>query len=120
MRRRSEFTTTVRTGRRAATRALTLHLADEDPTGRSAARIGFVVPRTVGSAVARNRVRRRLRHLLAGRLTTLPTTADLVVRVGPTAASMSFAELDRELDKVFSRLGLAAVGTVRDISRGET
>jgi ribonuclease P protein component len=120
MRRRSEFTTTVRTGRRAATRALTLHLAGPDTAPRASAQIGFIVPRTVGGAVQRNRVRRRLRHLLTGQLSAVPKGASLVVRVAPAAASMSSAELARELDKALTRLGGTTGSTPRDISRGDT
>ena len=50
--------------------------------------MGFVVPRAVGPAVTRNRVRRRLRHLRAGTgWTGCPTGTRLVVRVLPAAAA---------------------------------
>lgn len=45
------------------------------------ARAGVVVPKAVGSAAVRNRVRRQLRHLLAPRLPGLPAGAVLVIRV---------------------------------------
>ena len=66
--------------------------------GFGGARAGFVVPRTVGGAVVRNRVRRRLRHLVAERLAALPAGAELVVRALPGAADRSYAELAAELD----------------------
>lgn len=70
-------------------------------------RVGFVVPRAVGTAVVRNTVRRRLRHLMQARLEQLPPGTDLVVRILPAAAgadSSTLAEaLDRGLRKVVAR-----------------
>lgn len=50
-------------------------------------RVGFVVARSVGNAVTRNRVRRRLQHLAADQLERTPAGTDLVVRALPRAAS---------------------------------
>jgi ribonuclease P protein component len=50
-------------------------------------RVGFVVGRSVGGAVTRNRVRRRLRHLVAAELTRTPDGVGIVVRALPRAAS---------------------------------
>jgi ribonuclease P protein component len=62
------------------------------------ARAGFVVPKAVGNAVARNLVRRRLRHLVRERLTALPAGAEVVVRALPAAAKSGYDELARDLD----------------------
>jgi ribonuclease P protein component len=67
-------------------------------------RVGFVVPRTVGGAVVRNRVRRRLRHLVAERLDRLPAGAALVVRALPEASARSCRELGVDLDEALARL----------------
>src|SRR5512133_1293887 len=80
LRRRVEFAATVRAGRRSARGPIVVHLAFQsstatDPTlaggETKPARVGFVIPRTVGCAVERNRVRRRLRHLAFERLGSL-------------------------------------------------
>ncbi|HVF18746.1 MAG TPA: ribonuclease P protein component, partial [Mycobacteriales bacterium] len=77
---------------------LVLHLGlPTDRTGAVPPRVGFVISAKVGDAVRRNRLRRRLRHLLRGRLAALPP-ADLVVRALPGAAELSYTELDRLLD----------------------
>jgi len=47
--------------------------------------IGFVVGRRVGGAVVRNRVRRRLRHLVAARVGQLGQGKVVVVRATSTA-----------------------------------
>ena len=50
-------------------------------------RAGFVVSKAVGGAVVRNRVKRRLRHLVAERLVADPFPRDVVVRALPASAS---------------------------------
>jgi ribonuclease P protein component len=61
------------------------------------ARAGFVVGRSVGGSVTRNRVSRRLRHLVAPLLKDLPDGSGLVVRALPAAAHASTDELARDL-----------------------
>ncbi|MCL2467923.1 MAG: ribonuclease P protein component [Micrococcales bacterium] len=99
MRRSADFTATVRHGARSGRETLVVHLvADGNGT------VGFVVPRSVGGAVVRNRVKRRLRALVAARLDTLGR-ADMVVRALPASATASSARLAADLD--------GAVGTAR-------
>ena len=50
-------------------------------------RVGFVVAKAVGGAVERNRVKRRLRHLLARELEATTVPRDFVVRALPAASS---------------------------------
>ena len=113
MRRREDFTAAVRRGSRAGGPLLSAHLlvrpggADEPPLA------GFVVARSVGGAVVRNRVRRRLRPLVRRYLTALPRGSLLVVRAHPRAATARQADLAAELDLVMGRLIRRHVGTVR-------
>jgi ribonuclease P protein component len=113
LRRGREFGAAIRSGRRAARGAVVVHLLqaephDEDmatdPTRTSAetttppARAGFVVSRTVGGAVVRNTVRRRLRHLVRDRLGDLTPGSVLVVRALPGAADRPYAQLAADLN----------------------
>jgi ribonuclease P protein component len=66
--------------------------------------VGFIVSKAVGGAVARNQVKRRLRHLARERLTSLPGSAVLVVRALPAAGSASSAELGADLDRALGRV----------------
>jgi ribonuclease P protein component len=119
MRRRDEFTSALRAGRRARRGELILHLSPGDPSrdgrvntasvsdrrsGLDEARAGFVIPRTVGNAVVRNTVRRRLRHLLRDRLAALPDGSLLVVRVLPGGGECPYAELSDDLDAALAAL----------------
>jgi ribonuclease P protein component len=114
VKRGDEFARAIRGGRRAGRPTLVAHLwaADRDVVESSVAeartglsRAGFVVSKAVGPAVTRNRVKRRLRHLVAERLDQLPDGAVLVVRALPPAASAAAGELARDLDSALSRLG---------------
>ena len=55
--------------------------------GDPAKRVGFTVTKKIGGAVVRNRVKRRLRHLVAEQLVGSPTGIDVVVRALPASAS---------------------------------
>ena len=79
----------VRDGVRAARRTLVVHAL---PRSAPPSRAGFVVSRAVGNAVTRNRVRRRLRHLVAAVLPREAPAVDVVVRALPAAASGPLAE----------------------------
>jgi len=110
MRRSAEFTGTVRSGRAAAAGSLVVHLDQSpaagklDPAAGRSPRVGFVVGRAVGDAVDRNRVRRRLRHLVRDRLDRLPAGARLVVRARPQAAELTSAQLAEQLDRALARV----------------
>lgn len=97
----------VRSGRRAGTRTLVVHLLvvpePERPPFPAPPTVGFVVSRAVGNAVTRNAVKRRLRHLVGERLAGLPAGAQLVVRALPAAAGASSADLGADLDKALAR-----------------
>ena len=62
------FRHAVKAGRRAGARTLVTHLAATETSGGTGPRVGFVVNKAVGSAVVRNRVKRRLRHATGARL----------------------------------------------------
>jgi len=108
LRRRDEFTSAIRTGRRSARGGVVLHIADR--SGKASApdlvqptvRAGFIVPKAVGGAVVRNRVRRQLRHLVRARLTDLPAGTDLVVRVLPAAVGRSYNQLGSDLSQALA------------------
>jgi ribonuclease P protein component len=80
-----------------------LHLAAGDDPDRPA-RVGFVVSRAVGSAVTRNRVKRRLREAVRVRVDELPGGALLVVRARPPAAHAAWPELQGDLTQSLARV----------------
>jgi ribonuclease P protein component len=91
------FRHAARSGRRAASRTLVIHLLEDGEAGESPVRVGFVVSKAVGNAVIRNRVKRRLRPLVREQISLLPAAGVLVVRALPRAAAASSTELRGDL-----------------------
>ncbi|WP_329196661.1 MULTISPECIES: ribonuclease P protein component [unclassified Streptomyces] len=111
LRRREDFASAVRRGRRAGRPLLVVHLRTSGATDPHVAgeidpstRAGFVVSKAVGNAVVRNRVKRRLRHLVRERLSQLPAGSLVVVRALPGAGDAGLDELARDLDAALQRL----------------
>ncbi|MFC7528993.1 ribonuclease P protein component [Actinoplanes sp. GCM10030250] len=98
LRRSNDFAAAIRGGRRAGRGTLVVHLLVDEPAHASTARAGFVVSKAVGNAVIRNRVRRRLRHLVRPLLSDLPAGASVVVRALPPAAGATFETLAADLE----------------------
>ena len=89
LRTSDEFRAVVRGGVKVARETLVVHaLAKTGPVSRA----GFVVSKAVGNAVTRNRVKRRLRHLVSDALGSAPQPVDVVVRALPPAASGPLVE----------------------------
>lgn len=72
-------------------------------------RVGLSVSKSVGNAVIRHRVSRRLRHVSAEHLIDLPAGTQLVIRALPAAAGASSAELDSDLRAAFDELARRGV-----------
>ncbi|MFJ4775198.1 ribonuclease P protein component [Streptomyces sp. NPDC088762] len=111
LRRREDFASAVRRGRRAGRPLLVVHLRTSGATDPHepgeidpSTRAGFVVSKAVGGAVVRNRVKRRLRHLVRERLPQLPAGSLVVVRALPGAGDARPDELARDLDAALTRL----------------
>ena len=69
-------------------------------------RVGFVVSRAVGPAVVRNRVKRRLRHLMRDRLDQLGAgTCAVVVRALLPPPARDFHRAPADLDDALAGLG---------------
>jgi ribonuclease P protein component len=104
MREAGDFALAVRRGVKASTPTLVAHLwigTDGDTS------VGFVVSKAVGGAVVRNRVKRRLRHLVAaqlehGVLADVPAGSHLVVRALPLSATAEGGRLRADLNTALS------------------
>ncbi|KAD4060605.1 ribonuclease P protein component [Arthrobacter yangruifuii] len=95
----ADFSRTVRSGARSGRRNVVLYAVE---TGEQPSRFGFIVAKTVGNAVTRNLVKRRLREAAAQSLALNPTGLDIVVRALPASASASWAELSADYRNAFS------------------
>ncbi len=104
--RSRDFDAVYGRGRSASTRFLTLYWFQRDEAV-GAPRLGFAVPKAVGSAVVRNRIKRQLREIMRRRLEDVPTSNDyvLIVRSGlPEAAEANGHEwLEQRVDEVLGK-----------------
>jgi ribonuclease P protein component len=104
--RSRDFDAVYRQGRSTSTRFLVLYWFErEGDPGEP--RLGLAVPRAVGNAVARNRIKRQLREAWRARLDRLPADRDYVLIVRPglpeAVASNGFEWLEERVDEVLSK-----------------
>ena len=73
-----------------------------DPTDSSlGTRVGFTVSKTLGGAVQRNRMKRRLREAVRLHGTPVGVNADVVINPKRALLTVEFAELRNEMAKAF-------------------
>jgi ribonuclease P protein component len=108
--RSRDFDAVYRQGRSVSTRFLVLYwFAREDEPPAAGARLGLAVPKAVGTAVARNRIKRRLRESFRARLPDLPQDHDYVLVVRPGLAEAAEARgFDWLTERVEEILGKVA------------
>jgi len=99
--RRADYLETYSSGRRLVGRWLVFFVR---PALGPCTRLGVTITKKTGSAVVRNRLRRRLRELFR-RCAGLRTPLDVVVNVRPGAEGTDFAELSRDFEKLVARVG---------------
>nr|WP_281068048.1 ribonuclease P protein component [Arthrobacter stackebrandtii] len=100
MRTSANFSHTVRSGVRNGRRNLVLYMVSTSSDEPS--QIGFIVSKSVGNAVTRNLVKRRLREIVVETLRQHPQGVNVVVRALPASAAASFSELVTDYRKASS------------------
>lgn len=103
LRRKADFDAIARQGTARSSRLLVLKSLH---TGRPETRIGLSTPRSLGGAVQRNRVRRRLREVLRERREGIGAGWDLLLITRPPAAAASYAELREAVRSLLERSGI--------------
>jgi len=116
LKRRADFLR-VRGGARCATAAFVLEAKSREPQSSAAdqARFGFTVTKRLGNAVARNRIKRRLRA--AARDVHMHHTRpefDYVVIARSSAVDTAYSILVDDLTKALDRVHKASRGRNRD------
>lgn len=108
MRRSAEFSVTVSRGVRAAqpdvvVHALRLDSDDSDDSDANGPRIGLIVSKSVGNAVERHRVSRRLRHVAKTFVSGLDPADLIVIRARPSSRDAASSRLERQLRQALER-----------------
>jgi ribonuclease P protein component len=92
--RRGDFDAVYRAGKRRSGSHFTVFFrANQQPLSR----FGFSIKREVGSAVARNRIRRRAREIVRCHRLEIPAGWDIVIHPKSSVARAPFAALTAEL-----------------------
>ena len=105
LRRQADFRRASQRGRKARCGAVVARVVRRGDPGP--VRVGVRVPRSGAGAVARNRVRRRLRAIVAG--VSLAPGHDVVLEGGPEAATKEFRDLIDDVEEALRRAGLKPV-----------
>jgi ribonuclease P protein component len=103
--RSRDFEAVYRHGRSVSSRFLVLYWFPQEEAGSP--RFGFSVPRSVGGAVERNKIKRQLREIWRERLERVPAGNDFVLIVRPglpeAVAANGFGWLGERVDEVLSK-----------------
>jgi len=73
------------------------------PSGHAGARLGLTVPRAIGGAVVRNRIKRRIREVFRVRRHLFGPQWDIVINPRRAALTAPFTEIERALEKVIEK-----------------
>jgi len=105
--RSRDFDAVYRRGRSVSTRFLVLYWFTRDENANGEARLGLAVPRALGSAVVRNRIKRRLREAWRSVLERVPPGNDYVLVARPglaeAAEQRGFAWLTERVTEVLQK-----------------
>lgn len=104
LRRHADYGLVYGASRKHASTSLTFfYRPDPSPEPRPA-RFGITVPRALGPAVLRNRIKRRIRIAARAAISLLPPSMDIVLHPRPLVATMPFSALEAELAAVFQQV----------------
>jgi ribonuclease P protein component len=98
--RRAEYDAVYREGRRRSSREFAVFLR---PNGLELSRFGWSIKKALGSAVKRNRMRRRIREIVRLHRQEIAPGWDIVIHPRSTVATENFSTLSGELLKMLPR-----------------
>jgi len=100
--RRSEYDAVYREGRRRTSREFAVFLR---ANGLDESRFGWSIKKALGSAVKRNRIRRRIREIVRLHRQEISPGWDIVIHPRTSVATAEFAAVTSELLKLLPKRG---------------
>lgn len=100
--RRAEFEAVYRGGQRRSSHQFAVFYR---ANGLARSRFGISVKKSLGGAVVRNRIRRRVREILRRHRSEIPSGWDIVIHPRGPVVGAEFALLDTELVRLLHNLG---------------
>lgn len=104
LRRSEDFEAVFRNGRKRRGRYVSVHILQQESTTGKSPRVGFVVSKAVGNAPQRNKVKRRLRAIMAAEIPSFAGAPDVIVRSFPGAKGADFSALQHDISQQLEQL----------------
>jgi len=98
IRKRAEFQRALKGGVRFQALHFRISIS---PNGLSHCRLGITTGKKIGSAVQRNRLKRRIREFFRLNKDRFPVSSDLLITAKEGAASLNFWQVSEELKGLF-------------------
>ena len=113
LRKHADYQRVYKTGRKQFGKQMAWFFAlrDAEAAARSETtgpRVGLTVPKALGKAVARNRIKRRLREAVRAALPLLAAPVDVVLHPKRSVLEAEFAVIEREVQTIFRSVQAAA------------
>lgn len=112
----ADFERVYREGKRQVSRNMSVFFLVPQANDEGAVRVGITVGRVLGGAVARNRIKRRMREAVRRHLNELTGAVDVVINPRKSAADIELTELEKEVEQAFRKIERTPRGLVQ-ISR---
>jgi len=125
LRKHADYQRVYKAGRKQFGRQMAWFFAlrDADAVARSETRgprIGLTVPKALGKAVARNRIKRRLREAVRAALPLLSAPVDVVLHPKRSVLEAEFAVIEREVQTIFRSIEARSVEAAAEKRPGAT
>lgn len=104
LRKHADYQLVYKAGRKQFSRQIAYFHALRPADRRSdtpGARIGLTVPKALGKAVDRNRIKRRMREAVRSALPLLSAPVDVILHPRRSVIDLDFQQLQREVAQIF-------------------
>jgi ribonuclease P protein component len=117
LRKHADYQLVYKAGRKQFSKQIAYFHALRPPLGpngkprrsdTSGPRIGLTVPKALGGAVVRNRIKRRLREAIRDALPLLTAPVDVILHPRRSVLDLDFAQLKREVAQIFKSVQAAS------------